>query len=105
MNIGEIRDFLLKSNFVITDHARCEMKNDNVLVDDLISACISGEIIEDYPIAYPLPACLILGYTDDGRPLHVCLSKPPLIKIITVYVPSSEWWESDLKTRRRVSGK
>lgn len=76
------------------------MKNDRVLVADLISACISGEIIEDYPTAYPLPACLILGYTEDVRPLHVCLSKPPLVKIITVYVPSSDRWEPDWKTRK-----
>jgi hypothetical protein len=105
MSIGKIRELLLSGNFVITNHARIEMKNDDVLVDDLISACISGEIIEDYPSAYPLPACLILGHTNDGRALHVCLSKPPLVKIITVYVPSSDWWKPDWKTRRRRSGK
>ncbi|MBI1925660.1 DUF4258 domain-containing protein [Candidatus Poribacteria bacterium] len=101
--IEEIGKYLKQSRYVITDHARREMQNDDVSVDDIVSACIDGEIIEDYPSAYPLPACLILGDTLDGRPLHVCLSKPPLVKIITVYVPTPTKWESDWKTRKVVS--
>lgn len=101
--MDEINEYLSQGNYVITDHARHEMQNDDVSVDDIVSACAGGEIIEDHPSAYPLPACLILGETLDGRPLHVCLSKPPPVKIVTVYVPTPDKWESDWKTRRVVS--
>ncbi|MDW8241318.1 MAG: DUF4258 domain-containing protein [Acidobacteriota bacterium] len=100
--IEAIGEYLKKNQFVITDHARREMKNDGISVDDIVFGCADGELIEDYPTAHPLPACLILGRTLDGRPLHVCLSKPPLVKIITVYVPTPNRWESDWKTRKVV---
>ena len=101
--IEAVGEYLTQGDFVITDHARREMQSDQVSVADLVPACTDGEIIEDYPHAYPLSACLILGQTLDGRPLHVCLSKPPLVKIITVYVPTPTRWELDWKTRRVVN--
>lgn len=98
--IEAIAEYLKNNQFVITDHARREMKNDSISVDDIVLGCAGGEIVEDSPTAYPLPACLILGKTLDGRPLHVCLSKPPLVKVITVYVPTADKWESGWKTRK-----
>lgn len=103
MKRGEIEAIaasLVEGSFVVTNHAWREMQNDNVSLEDVVRACSSGEIIEDYPTAYPLPACLIMGRMPDGRPLHVCLSKPPLVKIITVYVPTADKWEPDWKTRK-----
>ncbi|WP_208108568.1 DUF4258 domain-containing protein [Candidatus Thiosymbion oneisti] len=51
-------------------------------------------IIEDYPNDKYGPNCLILGYTKNGRPLHIQCSYPsrPLIKIVTSYQPNSELW-------------
>lgn len=98
--IAETADYLRRDQFVVTDHARREMAHDSVLLADVISACLAGEVIEDYPDAYPLPACLILGPVPDGRRLHVCLSHPPRVKIITVYVPDPAKWEADCRTRK-----
>ena len=54
-------------------------------------------IIEDYPNDKYGPSCLILGYTQNGRPLHIQCSYPsrPLIKIITLYQPDSGFWIDD----------
>ena len=54
-------------------------------------------IIENYPNDKYGPSCLILGYTQNGRPLHIQCSYPsrPLIKIITLYQPDSGLWIDD----------
>lgn len=44
------------------------------------------------------PSCLLLGWTDNGRPMHVVVSYPPHVAIITVYEPTSDGW-TDLRTR------
>lgn len=59
-----------------------------------------SELIEDYPDDKYGSSCLILGFTKANRPLHVQCSYPtrPVIKIITLYEPSSTHW---IKLRKR----
>ena len=58
-------------------------------------------IIEDYPDDFPHPSCLIFGYTVNNKIIHVVVSMDKeSIGIITVYYPSTEKFESDLKTRK-----
>ena len=54
-------------------------------------------IIEDYPDDKYGPSCLILGYTESGRALHIqCgYSEYLLMKIITLYQPDPEFWVDD----------
>jgi hypothetical protein len=51
----------------------------------------------------PSPPQLLLGWCN-GRPIHVVAaensSKEPVI-VITVYEPTLDKWEQDLKTRRK----
>ena len=101
MEIEALRSFIRVHKPIVTDHAIREMDNDEVTLDDVLNAIYMGEIIEDYPKAFPLPACLINGQTLDGRPVHVCLSLPPLVKIITVYVPSSDKWQDNFRRRKK----
>ena len=64
----------------------------------------NGEIIEQYPDDYPFPSCLILGITINGEYVHVVVSMDEgKIYLITAYKPSLDKWESNLKTRKRVS--
>ena len=65
-----------------------------------------AEIIESYLDDPRGPACLILGWWNERRPLHieVSLGQPPLM-IITAYDPSADpkdRWEADFRTRRRM---
>lgn len=51
---------------------------------------------KDYPDDKYGPSCLILSFTQAGRPLHIQCSYPsrPLMKIITLYEPDpAEWVE------------
>jgi len=60
-----------------------------------------SEIVEDYPDDKYGPSCLVLGFTNAGRPLHIQCSYPirPLVKIITLYEPDPDLW-IDFRVRR-----
>ena len=61
-----------------------------------------GEVIEEYPEDARGHSCLILGYGDGERALHVvCSPKDEYLAIITAYIPSSDQWMDDFKSRRR----
>lgn len=62
---------------------------------------LSGEIIEEYHDDKYSPSCLIYGKTEVGRDLHIQVSYPPSVVVITVYEPDPEEWV-DFKTRRQM---
>lgn len=55
-------------------------------------AILSGEIIEEYPDDKYSPSGLIYGKTENGRDLHVQISLPPTVVVITTYEPDSAEW-------------
>jgi hypothetical protein len=65
-------------------------------------ALASGEIIEQYPTDYPFPSCLVLGYTAEGKALHVvCGSNGAELWLITAYNPAPADWTEDFRQRRK----
>jgi hypothetical protein len=70
-----------------TQHAVDQSILRYISVQELRQAIENGEIVEDYPRDKYGPSCLILGFTQAGRPLHIQCSYPsrPLVKIITLY--------------------
>jgi len=78
-----------------------KLRERKIEIAELEEAILGGEIIEDYPTDPRGSSCLILGYTQRDRPLHiVCGIMEQELLIITAYEPSLEEWESDWKTRR-----
>jgi hypothetical protein len=61
---------------------------------DIREAGRRAAIIEDYPDDKYAPSCLLLGFTDAGRPLHIQVSyiESAMLKIITIYQPDAEEW-------------
>jgi hypothetical protein len=60
-----------------------------------------GEIIEEYPEDARGHSCLMLGYGDGQRALHVvCAPKDEYLAVITAYIPDSDRWNDDFKSRR-----
>jgi len=91
-------------DYRITKHATQQRLARHITVTALENALLSGEIIERYPDDEPYPSCLVLGWLKTGDPLHIVCSRSPLaprLRIVTVYEPSDEYWESDYKTRKR----
>ncbi len=59
-----------------------------------------GEVIEDYPEDVRGHSCLILGFGDDTRPIHiVCSPKDEYLALITAYLPDEEEWSDDFRVR------
>ena len=62
----------------------------------------TGEVIEDYPDDPRGHSCLMLGFGDNARPVHVvCAPKADYLAIITAYLPEPAEWSGEFKTRRR----
>ena len=61
-----------------------------------------GEIIEDYPDDARGHSCLMLGYGENNRALHVvCAPKDEYLVIVTTYVPDEGQWDKGFKHRRK----
>ena len=60
-----------------------------------------GELIEDYPTDPRGHSCLLLGFGDGDRPVHVvCSPKDDYLAIITAYLPDPAQWSQDFRRRR-----
>jgi hypothetical protein len=92
--IGRIRTKFAREAFELSLHATDPTILRGISVSEIREAIQTGEIIEDYPDEKYGPCCLILGFTETGRPLHIQCSSPgrPLIKIVTVYEPAPTEW-------------
>ena len=87
---------------IFTQHVLERIRQREVKKDDLFNIIMNGEIIEQYPSDFPFPSCLILGDSINGNPLHiVCGFGKNKVWVVTVYIPSPDEWQPDLKTRKR----
>lgn len=61
----------------------------------------TGTLLEDYPEDARGHSCLLLGFGEEGRAIHVvCTPRPTYLAIITAYLPDPEKWSSDFTKRR-----
>ncbi len=103
MNILEqLRWKIVRGEFELSQHAVDQSAARGILDREIREAFAIGEVIEDYPDDKYGPSCLVLGFTSEGRPLHVQCSYPsrPVVKIITLYEPDPKVW-IDYRHRRR----
>lgn len=99
--IEQIRAKIQAGQYEFSKHAVDQSILREISVQELQEAIANGEIIEDYPEDKYGPSCLVLGFTQVGRPLHIQCSYPsrPLVKIITLYEPDPDQW-IDFRVRR-----
>lgn len=99
--IEQIRAKIRAGQFEFSKHAADQSVLRQISVQELRAAIANGEIIEDYPEDKYGPSCLVLGFTQAGRPLHIQSGYPsrPLVKIITLYEPDPTGW-IDFRVRR-----
>ena len=99
MIIESTQDKIFKGAYRVSDHAVKQMIKRAIARLEIEEVTINGEIIEEYPDDKYSPSCLIYGKTNNGRELHVQLSLPPLVVVITAYDPDPKEW-IDCKIRR-----
>jgi hypothetical protein len=100
--IDQIQEKFAHDEFEFSRHAADQSIWREISVGEIREAVSRGEIIEDYPQDKYGPSCLIFGFTQAGRPLHIQCSYPsrPVIKVITVYDPDPDEWE-EWRIRRK----
>jgi len=75
--VEQIREKIESGQFEYSQHATDQSIRRQISVTELRDAMRAPELVEDYPNAKYGPSCLLLGFTNSGRPLHV---KEALIK-------------------------
>jgi hypothetical protein len=86
-------------------HALNQMMRPDRMIStsEVRKAVFDGEIIEEYPEDARGHSCLILGYGEGERALHVvCAPKDEYLAVITAYIPSADQWSVDFKWRRKL---
>lgn len=99
MTIKRIQNRIRSGKYRFSDHSVKRMIKRKVTRQEVEGAILAGEIIEEYPDDKYSPSCLIYGKTEVGRDLHIQVSYPPSVVVITVYQPDPEEWV-DSRTRR-----
>lgn len=96
-----------EDHFVLRFHAHVEMLTEGLRTSDLRHAGSGCELLEEYPERPEGHTKLILGSSQDGRPIHLVLNverfeQDPAepLAVVTVYEPESPEW-LDERTRRR----
>jgi hypothetical protein len=93
--LGDIQRKIATRQYEFSKHAVDQTIIRGVSVAEMEEAISNrSEVIEDYPEDKYGPSCLVLGFTNSGRPLHIQCSYPsrPLVKVVTVYEPDPDLW-------------
>jgi hypothetical protein len=101
VDFTDIAQCFAKREYILTLHASDRAAERLITSREIEEAMVVGQIIEDYSDDKYGPSCLIMGVTLLGRVLHIQVSYPPSCKVITLYEPSQDHWESDHKTRKQ----
>jgi hypothetical protein len=102
IDIQSIREKMEKGKYRISFTHTEKLRERKIGIAELEEAISIGEVIEAYLDDPRGPSCLILGFTHQGRSLHIVCGdlEAERILVITAYEPSLEAWEEDWKTRR-----
>lgn len=92
MDLAAIQEAVSQGEYQYTLHATQRTTIRKISRTELTQAIAKAEIIEEYPQDKYGPSCLLYGETDTGRILHIQISLPPSVKIITAYEPDPNEW-------------
>ncbi len=102
--IEKIREHLTRGEFEFSYHAFKRSVERNISESEIREIGENIEIIEDYPDDKYAPSCLLSGFMQSGRPVHIQVTRVEtgegLIKIITIYEPDQERWIKNYSVRR-----
>ena len=85
---------LEKQNYEISIHADDERIIEKLTIVQVEFALSSCEIIEQYPNDPRGESCLVVGFTQEGIPVHIVCGKNPSghLILITIYIPAMPKW-------------
>jgi len=76
-------------------------RSDRMITTQEVETVVTrGELIEDYPEDPRGHSCLILGFGEKKRAIHVvCAPKDEYLAVISAYFPDPLQWSADFKRR------
>ena len=102
MDIKIFRRYCVEGKIFWSKHALERLQERDITVDDVKNCIMNGEIIEEYPNDFPHPSALIFGHDLNEKIIHaVCGIDENFLYLITAYLPTTEKFFDDLKTRRK----
>ena len=88
LNQKWIKDRVKSNEYYYSNHGDMERQNDNLSFEEVEEALESGRILENYADTGRGESCLVAGFTNEGKPIHiVCGARGDWLVVITVYVP------------------
>jgi len=89
MTIEKIKSQIINDDYYFSKHADIERLNDNLTISEIEEAILNGKVLEDYKDDIRGESCLVVGFTQNGKPIHiVCGLNEEILVIITVYIPT-----------------
>jgi len=86
--IGWILGRIRKGEYYFSKHGDQERQNDNLTILEIEEALLNGRILEQYENSGRGESCLVVGFSEAGKPIHtVCGRRGDWLVIITVYIP------------------
>lgn len=88
IDIEWIQDRVRRSEYYFSRHGDQERQNDNLTILEVEEAILNSRILEQYEDTGRGRSCLIVGFTNFGKPIRiVCGTRKESLAIITVYIP------------------
>ena len=93
-SLDNVRRQLANAEIDFTLHVARRLLQREISEMEIRQAGARAMVIEEYPDDKYSPSCLMLGFTDTGKPLHiqVSLADTSLVRVITVYEPDPADW-------------
>jgi len=84
-----IRRCVETGHYRYSRHADRERQNDGLSLEEVEQALFTGRILEQYSDTGRGESCLLAGFTDRGKPVHVvCGSMGDWLVLVTIYIPT-----------------
>jgi hypothetical protein len=97
--LAAIREAIRREGVQPSRHAAQELLADDLTRAQVTAALLGpAEILEDYPTYHKDPCCLVLCWVETA-PIHLVVSYPPRVTLITVYRPDPTRWTADFRRR------
>lgn len=91
-----------KCRILFLPHAVRQMSRPERMItpQEVERVVMTGELVEDYPQDSRGHSCLLLGFGEANRAIHVvCSPKEDYLAVITAYLPNPTQWSPDYRRR------
>jgi hypothetical protein len=84
-----IQERIRKEEYYFSKHRDQERQDENLTIIEIEETLLTGRILEHYEDTGRGESCLVVGFTNEGKPIHVvCGGIGDWLVIVTVYIPT-----------------